>query len=538
MKLTRASIAIPITLLLGLALSVAPAVADPPDTFGGKAPNITHRSSHAQQAKHTLEEVQAIAAGNAAKRGGRTTDGRDLTVALRDLRIQLKYLSAADQKVAHRYLMRPGSAGDPYIPGSLPITKCFVELCLHYAETGSNAVLDSDADASTIPAYVQQVADTINQINTDYVAAGYKTPKRDGSIGGGTNKIDIYLGDIGPQGLYGFCTSDDPNNPDVTGDYSAWAYCALDNDYDPSEFPTNTPTENMQVTAAHEFFHAVQYAYDSYEDGWILESTATWAEDEMFDAVNDNRQYLAYSPLSDAYIPLDYYGDGYHYGTWIWWRYLTEKYPAKTGKLPNLVRKVWERLDGTPSGPDDYSTQGLSKVLNNLGTSLPKELQNFYAANLHPGTVYEEGSAYQATKPAKTIGITPSHANPVGQQTKLYHMSAVTLRLTPKQLSKPDWKLKLAFDAPDTSRGGAFVVTVYKKGGGISTTRIGLNGSGNATKTFPFSSGSIAKVDVTFVNVSSRFTCFVPPYDSPYSCLGTPKDDNLKYLVDPKAFRA
>jgi hypothetical protein len=534
-KLTRASIAIPVTLLLGLALG-GTAVADPPQAPGSKASAVgqSHRSA---QAEKTLAEVQAIVSGDARSRGGRTTDGRDLTVALRDLRIQMSALSPADQKEAQRYLMRPGSAGDPYITGALPINKCFVELCIHYAETGANAVLGSDGDANTIPTYVQQVADTINQINIDYVAAGYKTPKRDGAVGGGTNKIDIYLGDIGPQHLYGFCTSDDPNNPDTSHDYSLWAYCALDNDYDPSEFPTNTPTENMQVTAAHEFFHAVQYAYDAYEDGWILESTATWAEDEMFDAVNDNRQYLSNSPLSAPYIPLDYFGDGYHYGTWLWWRYLTEKYTAKTGKLPNLVRKVWERLDGTTSGPDDYSTQGLSKVLNNLHSSLPKELQGFYSANLHPATVYEEGKAYKATKPAKTIGISPSKANPLPQATKIDHMTALTLRLTPKKLSKPDWKLKLAFDAPPTARGGAFVVTVYKKGGGISTTRVGLNKKGNATKTFPFSSGTIAKVDVTFVNTSSRFNCWQNA--TPYSCFGgIPRDDHLKYVVDPKAFRA
>ena len=55
----------------------------------------------------------------------------------------------------------------------------------------------------------------------------------------------------------------------------------LDNDYKSRQFPTNTPVENMQVTAAHEYFHAVQFAYDITDDLWFLESTATWAEDEL-----------------------------------------------------------------------------------------------------------------------------------------------------------------------------------------------------------------------------------------------------------------
>ena len=35
------------------------------------------------------------------------------------------------------------------------------------------------------------------------------------------------------------------------------------------------PLDNMRVTAAHEYFHAVQYAYDGWDDTWIYETTAT-----------------------------------------------------------------------------------------------------------------------------------------------------------------------------------------------------------------------------------------------------------------------
>jgi hypothetical protein len=37
----------------------------------------------------------------------------------------------------------------------------------------------------------------------------------------------------------------------------------------------------LKVTAAHEFFHAVQFAYDIGEDGWLMESTATWMEEHV-----------------------------------------------------------------------------------------------------------------------------------------------------------------------------------------------------------------------------------------------------------------
>ena len=62
----------------------------------------------------------------------------------------------------------------------------------------------------------------------------------------------------------------------------------------------------MRVTAAHEFFHAVQFGYDYFEDVWLMEASSAWVEDEIFDDIDDNRQYLAKSPLSSPAAPLDY----------------------------------------------------------------------------------------------------------------------------------------------------------------------------------------------------------------------------------------
>ena len=57
--------------------------------------------------------------------------------------------------------------------------------------------------------------------------------------------------------------------------------------------------QSAQVTAAHEFFHAIQFAYDYGEDAWMLEATATWMEERVFDKVNDNRQYLPAGQVAD-----------------------------------------------------------------------------------------------------------------------------------------------------------------------------------------------------------------------------------------------
>ena len=41
------------------------------------------------------------------------------------------------------------------------------------------------------------------------------------------------------------------------------------------------------------------------EDLWLLETTATWVEEQVYDDINDNRQYLPVSQIYAPNIPLD-----------------------------------------------------------------------------------------------------------------------------------------------------------------------------------------------------------------------------------------
>jgi len=491
----------------------------------------------APQAEQVLAEVQVLLDGLTSQPSADPlADGRSLTLALRDLRVLKEALPADEQTDAERILARPGDPRDDFITHPLPIVRCAAVICVHYTERGAHAPAGSDGDPATTPRYIQKVRRTLQHVNDTYVAAGYRRPKPDGALGGGTDKVDIYIGDIGNQGLYGYCASDDPNDPDQTGDRSVWAYCTLDNDYAAAEFPTNSPLENMRVTAAHEYFHTVQYAYDAYEDGWILESTATWAEDELFDTVDDNRQYLADSPLTRPRKSLDRFGGLYHYGAWIWWRYLTEKFAGRTGELPDLVLDVWRRLDGTPGAPNLYSTQGLARVLGARGTKLKRQFALFSAANRHPASVYSEGRAraYRPAAPATSITVSPNTRNPPALGLRRNHLSSATVRFTPRDTDRRDWRLRLALDLPRPARGSAAVVLVFRKGGGVRTKVVSLDATGAARTTVPFSTGSVRRVEVVLVNASSRFVC---GKRTALSCRGKAVDDDLRLRVDARAFR-
>ena len=113
----------------------------------------------------------------------------------------------------------------------------------------------------------------------------------------------------------------------------------------PSSFRNQTPIKNLRVTAAHEVFHAVQFAYDILEDLWILENTAVWMEDEVYGGINDNLQYLANSSLKHPVVPLDFGDSLFQYGNYIFWKFATEKFGTR------LVKQVWNKADGSPGLP-------------------------------------------------------------------------------------------------------------------------------------------------------------------------------------------
>ncbi|WP_395659435.1 MXAN_6640 family putative metalloprotease [Nocardioides sp.] len=438
---------------------------------------------------------------------------RDATLALRDLRMHRDELGTADRAAAAELLQRP----------STNRSQCYDTVCVHWNSTGP--------DKST-QAYVAKVAQVAQSVLTTYAGAGYRAPEPDGTSGG-NNLLDIYLKDLGSQGLYGYCDSDD--RPTGTGPFDAPAYCAFDNNY--TEFPSHTPLENLQVTAAHELFHAVQFAYDYYEDAWFMEATATWAEDELYDDVDDNLQYLSESPLKQPGRSMDHFEQNgvRQYGDWVFFRYLTEHDPTAAGGLPTLVRSIWERADGAAGGPDDYSIQAVARVLGTRGGSLTSSWAQFAAANRRPGATYDEGKAnhYPTAPLARRVSLTGSHRDSSWLTQRVDHLAANTVRFD-RAAGMKARKLTLRLDLPPTGRGSGAVVTVLHGSGAPTTTAVRLSSDGNATTRVEFGS-NVTAVEVTLANAGVHYKhCY---RGSAWSCQGQPQDDDLPLRVRATALR-
>lgn len=496
-----------VLLAFAATLLSAPAAQARPADPGKSAEGSTHRAARA------LDRARDVLAGG---RG-------DATMALRNLAMLKDELTGADRAAAERILGRPTDPGDDDDYGAnVETVICSAVVCVHYVTTGPEA---------TTPTFAQSALDNVTAVHQFYVGAGYRAPKPDGTHGGNALP-DVYIANIGNRGLYGYCNTDE--NVPFEAPWDRWAFCVFDNDYAPSEFPTNTPIENLQVTAAHEYFHAVQFAYDFAEDGWLLEATATWAEDEAFDDVNDNVQYLrAQSPLKQSRISMDKFGGLRHYGAWIFFRYLTERFPAASGGMPTLVRDIIRKTDGSAGAPDFYSWQAVSKVLQGRGLAAGKAFAAFAAANRRPGKTYSEGASQHY--PTPPLVDTATIARAIQAAVKLDHLGAATYRIKPaKSLANKAWKLRFNVDMQATARGSWALVTTYLKTGKASVQWVKLNKRGNGTKAVPFSRQKVRYVEITLVNASGRFVCW---QGTPFSCSGKPKDDNLVQKFTARPFR-
>jgi len=256
---------------------------------------------------------------------------------------------------------------------------------------------------------------------------------------------------------------------------------------------------------AHEYFHAVQYAYDANEASWFLEATATWAEDELYDAVNDNWNYLPFGQMGEPRIPLNVFTGLEAYGNWIFFRYLTEKYRAQTGSIPNLVLQILQRGSNRAGEPDATAMQALQSELRQRGTTLSKVYAQFAVANRNPRKHYDEGRNYDRAKPAKTWTLTQSKRSTGNWKVKVRHLSNWPLRYKPgRGTDARNWKLRIRVDMQPKATVPSARVLVYKKNGKIVTSTIRLNRQTKGNKVLPFSSRSIKYVELLLINASPK----------------------------------
>jgi hypothetical protein len=489
-------------------------------------------------AKAALLRAQALFHPNVVQRSTGLTiaaGGQDATPIMADLSHYAWRLQGADRTAAERLLARPDEGGgDPLgdgwtTPEAPASPVCDPNFCVHWTATGTDAPPTGDDDADGVPDWVDQTLATLQHAwSVEVGTLGYRQPKSDATSAdnGGDGRLDVYLADVGSDGVFGYVNSDDPHldNPQQYGFFDESTYMVLDNNMSSSQFGGLAPLDSLQVTVAHEFFHTIQGAYDWWEDHWLMEGTATWMEDVVYDSDNQNRDYLGNSLLTHPTTSLDSSAGAFWYGSWLWYEFLTEWIGTRSAPAVNVIKGVWQFADGSPGGPDNSSMQAIKSELAVAGQHHPLAwaFADFAMWN-RDKALYQEGASLPAAPSAQQFHLGPTRKSTRWLSARINHLTYLPAALVPGTRQPRGGHVTIRFDLPPTSIGSAARVIVRFTGGKVVLHRVTLNSKGNGSLRVAFGHGTTSSVLVILINGSGRYTnCFTA--GTQWSCAGTPVD--------------
>lgn len=197
--------------------------------------------------------------------------------------------------------------------------------------------------------------------------------------------FNVYIGDSGG------------NSPNSNG---AAGYFTLDNDWYPMIVVGKGVLENpeyLDITIAHEFYHAIQayyarFSYSETEPGaWFWESTATWASAQVYP---DNLYYstFLFSYAFHHHLSVDYFNypdtgqidEYYQYGSFI--------FPLDVSQhiSPEIIREIWADSSNEPNPLE---------VMRNKMTGEGFELDDFWMDHSARMLVYDfpYGAVYESS---------------------------------------------------------------------------------------------------------------------------------------------
>lgn len=387
-----------------------------------------------------------IPVGIAALSSGPTAQpNRHLSPLLAAVRVHWDELSEETRMLARPWLLRPTDADRQeetawrYPPTAVESVRPTAHFKIHFLDkqtypTQANAATQTFVDAVALA--LEEVWEKEHGLGYAAVPSDLSAPKN-----GGDGSYDVYLTNIGPSGYYGYVQPEGASAESLRP-YGAYSYMVLDNDYTDAVFNDYTdPLLPMKVTAAHEYFHAIQMGYSYAEDSAFMEQTATWMEDVVYPAVHDNYQYLGevYTDTNgngqytagEAYVdrnangqrdsgspdypeaPLDAFDEPaqIQYGRFVWIHYLAQNYSAA------LIRDVWVTCSQIPG--NTYAV--IDATLQGKGASLAGAYQS-YASWGYDKSAFTDGANY----PLVWVGRTQSGASiSVTSTSPQLHLSTV-----------------------------------------------------------------------------------------------------------------
>ncbi len=336
---------------------------------------------------------------------------------------------------------------------------------IHYSETKTdlnNQVSTIDNNRNSVPDYVERVADIFESVRTkELEKMGYTEPESDNGTGTDEkgnikdDKYDIYVVNLEIGHTFGYTQPE--GNPLDTKDKSAPSYIVIDNDYPKSIYKFPEPLDAVRLTAAHEFFHAIQLAYDRFEEVWWMEASSIWIEEQTYNDLNGYYDYLQYF-FKFPWAALNNNTYPHYYSAGIFPIFLTTYF-----KDTNIMKNIWTNcidINKDPIYPmKDQSIEAIKKELDsNYNLEFEDIFSEFTKFNyftgkkynefVHFSKYYQEGGFYPEVTSTFIHSFYPVQKTYCPQSKKLYQWGSNYVTFNGENI---DSNLKITFDGEGAS---------------------------------------------------------------------------------------
>ena len=245
-----------------------------------------------------------------------------------------------------------------------------------YSTSGAGAVPAADGDLSGIPDYVEWAGEYLDYTwEMEVDSAGFAGPNHIGGDG-------YYNVSFEDMGAYGYCTTSGVDGSELTR-------LVLNNNFigfGSNQDPDGNVKGAMKVTCAHEFKHASQRSHSNWsESGWV-ELDATWAEEFVFDYVNDSMLNFMGSgdPYSHPHWGLDHGASGTgSYEDYAWEDFMHQRFDANSYTEAPIIEYFWSWRE-THTAQNVMSSY--SQALANAGSSFSEAFGEYVVWNFFTGS--------------------------------------------------------------------------------------------------------------------------------------------------------